>query len=433
MRILFLCNFFPPHHLGGYEELCAEVRSGLQSRGHRVAVLTSRHGVSEREGSDADVLRRLHLEVDLRPWRGTWSALIGRRRRLRQNLHTLRRAMGSVQPDVVVSWGMWNLQRGLLMDFEPLGAVPLVGYVADYWPLLPDAYSLHWTSPARHFWALPLKRIMGWSEALRRGGTPPLRMRHVACVSEAVRRRLLEAGVAGPDARVIRNGIDVRRFNGSAARRRRPGEPLALCCACRLAPEKGVDVAIRAVAVARQRGAAVALTIIGSGAPDYEAELRREVARQQIADRVSFRGRVPREQMPERLAEFDALVVPSRWPEPLPRILQEAMASGVAVVAASLGGIGEAVEHEENGLLFDPGDAEALAACLLRLHADPGLSDRLAAAARETVRERFDIRRTVTEVESFLRDVVDGESRVPAPPSGATDEAASADRGASQT
>ncbi|TMC57253.1 MAG: glycosyl transferase family 1, partial [Chloroflexi bacterium] len=44
MRLLFLSNFYPPHHFGGYEELCAEVAEGLRARGHTVAVLTSRHG-----------------------------------------------------------------------------------------------------------------------------------------------------------------------------------------------------------------------------------------------------------------------------------------------------------------------------------------------------------------------------------------------------
>ena len=41
MRLLFLSNFYPPHQLGGYEELCAEVAQGLRARGHTVAVLTS--------------------------------------------------------------------------------------------------------------------------------------------------------------------------------------------------------------------------------------------------------------------------------------------------------------------------------------------------------------------------------------------------------
>jgi glycosyltransferase involved in cell wall biosynthesis len=70
----------------------------------------------------------------------------------------------------------------------------------------------------------------------------------------------------------------------------------------------------------------------------------------------------------------------------------EAAASGKPVVASRLSGIPEAIEHAAQGLLFPPGDAEALAAALETLASDPGLCERLGAAARERMLREFDLR-----------------------------------------
>lgn len=65
MRILFLSNFYPPHDYGGYEQWCHEVATGLQERGHIVAVLTSRYRVAAVPDADEPQAMELHLETDL--------------------------------------------------------------------------------------------------------------------------------------------------------------------------------------------------------------------------------------------------------------------------------------------------------------------------------------------------------------------------------
>lgn len=64
MKILFLSNLYPPHHIGGYGMLCLEVVEGLAKRGHDVTVLTSNHGVDE-EITEGYVHRWLTLESDI--------------------------------------------------------------------------------------------------------------------------------------------------------------------------------------------------------------------------------------------------------------------------------------------------------------------------------------------------------------------------------
>ena len=67
------------------------------------------------------------------------------------------------------------------------------------------------------------------------------------------------------------------------------------------------------------------------------------------------------------LHDVDVLVVPSMWIENAPFIIREAFAAGVPVIASDLGGMAEMVRDGVDGLLFPPGDARSLAACLRRL------------------------------------------------------------------
>jgi glycosyltransferase involved in cell wall biosynthesis len=103
---------------------------------------------------------------------------------------------------------------------------------------------------------------------------------------------------------------------------------------------------------------------------DYIARMR-----QRACDdaRVTFHGAYTRDRAADVYAQLDALIVPSTWYENTPFVVLEAFAAGIPVIASDLGGLSEVVEHERNGLLFQAGDAQALAAAIRRLVAEPGL------------------------------------------------------------
>jgi glycogen(starch) synthase len=117
---------------------------------------------------------------------------------------------------------------------------------------------------------------------------------------------------------------------------------------------------------------------------------------------VQFRPPIPREKMPEVLADHDLLVLASEYDEPLARAMQEGMAMGLLVIGTATGGSGELLMHEKTGLVFEPGDAESLAAQLLRARSEPDLARGLSRAGQRVVAERFDIRRTVEAVEGYF-------------------------------
>ncbi len=143
------------------------------------------------------------------------------------------------------------------------------------------------------------------------------------------------------------------------------------------------------IAAARQlveKVPALAVVLVGSGRD--EARFRDEAAG---AGNVTLAGQV--DNVGDYLAAFDLFAFPSLR-EGLGSVLLDAMNAGLPVVAAEAGGIPDIVEHEVNGLLVPPGDADALACAILRLHDDAPLRSRLSAAARETA-ARFDAARMV--------------------------------------
>jgi glycosyltransferase involved in cell wall biosynthesis len=104
---------------------------------------------------------------------------------------------------------------------------------------------------------------------------------------------------------------------------------------------------------------------------------------------VEFRGSLGRAETLDVLARSLALVVPSRCYEVFPRVVVEAYAAGVPVIAARLGSLAEMVEHETTGLLFEPGSAEDLAHALERLAASPRLAATLGRNARRSYETYF--------------------------------------------
>jgi glycosyltransferase involved in cell wall biosynthesis len=167
----------------------------------------------------------------------------------------------------------------------------------------------------------------------------------------------------------------------------------------RLERMKGVHTLVGAM---RDVPAAVTLDIVGSGEPDYTAELQAMVSAGDLGTRVRLRGPVPRTQIPLLLRSCDALVFPSEWEEPFARSVLEAMAAGLPVIGTTTGGTGELLIDGVTGLTYAAGNAQDLAVQIRRLADDPQLRRQLAATGCETVHRFYTIGRMVDELEAEL-------------------------------
>jgi len=414
MRILFLSNFYPPSRPGGYTQWCHEVAESLATRGHTIGVLTSHYQREQAPANERDVYRVLHLESDLFYYRPL-DFFLSWKRHEQENLAALARVVEHFEPDVVFVWGMWALSKSLPALAERLLPSRVVYYLSDYWPADVDMHTAYWRRPSRSWPGRLPKRILGAIALSMLNGTgkPALQFERVICVSCAVRDILVEAGVPIQHARIIHGGTDASRFldgSGGNGHRHvgRERQGLKLVYAGQFVPHKGVHTAVDAMArlVHEQGMKQVSLVLLGAGHPAYEASLRDLVAKNGLQDYVTFHDAVTREEMPALLRQFDALVFPSIYEEPLARMTQEAMLAGLVVVGTTTGGTKEILRDGENGLTFAAEDAAGLTRQIRRLVFAPDLVQRLAEAGRRTVLEKFTLDRMVDEIEDYLDEIV---------------------------
>jgi glycogen synthase len=410
MRILFISNLYPPHDLGGWEQNCQEAVELLQARGHDCHVLTSRHGVDGQSPPEPGVTRALHLQADIHHYR-PHDFFLRRPFHERSNRRALRSALDAFRPDVLFIWGMWNLSREVAYWAEQWLPGRVAYAVAGYWLVEPDAHGAYWREPARRRWARWLMAPARWlalRTLARERAARPLKLDHVTCVSEYVRRKLGQAGALPYGARVIYNGIDPGPFLQAARERAAREDGLRLVYTGSLVPHKGVHTAIEALGLLRARGQAdgLQLTIVGGGHPEYVERLEARIAELGLEKHVSFIGSVPRAQIPGLLSRSQVFLFTSVWEEPIARSVMEAMAAGLVVIGTPVGGQVEILEDGVNALVFPPGDAAKLAECIVHVQNDQHLGVRLVRAGQRTILERFVLRRMVDEMEEWLNTIV---------------------------
>jgi glycosyltransferase involved in cell wall biosynthesis len=194
---------------------------------------------------------------------------------------------------------------------------------------------------------------------------------------EALRDVIHGLGVAADRIVTINNGVDVTAFATA--------EPFShprryLLGLGSLVRHKGFDLLIDAYA--RLRDPAVDLLIAGDGGES--AALEAQVERLGLRDRVRLLGPVTGDRKVSLYRSAELFVCPSRR-EPFANVILEALASGLPVVAADVGGNPELVTPEVNGLLCRPESPTAIAAAIQQLLDEPAVTRRLRAAAPQSI------------------------------------------------
>jgi len=173
-------------------------------------------------------------------------------------------------------------------------------------------------------------------------------------------------------------------------------DAFVVCCAGRLAPQKGFESAIGALATPALRARPVELIVAGEGAS--RGTLEALAAARGVAARVRLLGQ--RSDLPGVLQAADAFVLSSRY-EGMSNALMEAMALGLPCVTTPVEGVEELVVHGESGLVVSDSAPEPIAAALARLIDDPSLARRLGAAARERMAREFSVEANVRRFETL--------------------------------
>jgi len=222
------------------------------------------------------------------------------------------------------------------------------------------------------------------------------------CVSDFIRRRLLDRGFPAEKLVVNRYGIEVE----GAPPPRPPDLPPTILFVGRFVEKKGIATLLDAMALLRAQGNPLRLALVGDGPL---ASL--VAARADELGGIETPGWLANAAVKERMAGALALAVPSVTAkagdaEGLPNVILEAMAAGIPVVGSDSAGIAEAIAHEQTGLIVPPGDASALAEALARIAAEPALRQAMALAGRSRAVAEFSAPAQSRRLEQILLSVV---------------------------
>ena len=381
MRVLHLSHLASKAAPTGAERVLDVLACGLSDRGHRVAVVAPGPWglAASQPGND--------VEMKVIPVRCCWlvqaesqplwlQAARGARFLLPDpGARKLREFFADFDPDVVHVNCLPHLRGAAVAS---TCRRPVVWHVHE---ILPPGFRRRW-----------------FAGRLRRNAT------RIVAVSEAVAGWLRDEGL-GDLAEVVHNGVEAPgRMPDRDRARAAFGLPVDGCVVglfSQLVEHKGALDFVRAAHQAGPGNLQMRFLIAGHGPARYVERLRRAIADGRAADRIRLVP--PQPEIWPLLAAVDVAAITTLWPDPLPRVVMEAMAVGKPVAGYAGGGVPEMVVDGETGLLCAPGDVDGLAAAFGRLAEDDDLRRRMGEAGRVRAREFFSVERHVDRMEAVLQ------------------------------
>lgn len=250
---------------------------------------------------------------------------------------------------------------------------------------VPVVLHLHAAQLGQFYHSLPrpLQRLTRWVFSLPAS---------VVVLGTAARRFVVEELRVPPErVEILSNGVPEpshRRERACA------GSARNVLFVGNLSERKGVSDLLNALARPVLREGSLEVTLAGGGdVAGYEAKARQLG----IDNFVHFEGWLDQQRVAQLMARADVLVLPS-YDEGLPLVILEALAHGIAVVCTPVGEIPSVLKDGVNARFVTPGDVDGLAAALLEVLYEPGLTDTLARNGRAIYEEQFCLSRFFSSV-----------------------------------
>lgn len=403
LRLLLILTEFPPR-IGGMQTHAIYLSRHLVQRGYTVEVMTYRPANAEERTAVMEFDAKLPFPVHRCLSRlGFW-----------HNLDLVARFAAEYHPHLVyastVFYGLLGPYLGLPVVCRSVGNDVLRPWIAYPFRLGSRLCSTPWLERSLTNFFQRLERPE-WVEALFRQARRRLMEQSAQATSRILANsrftaNLLESiGVPEHRVDVVVGGVEVSRFFSreidKAAIRRGLGLPpdaYLIMTACRLEAKKGIDFLLQAFPQLCAMVPAAHLVIVGDGR--YASRCQRLCYDLGLSQRVTFVGKVPHDEVHPYYWASDLFMLASREAvhpatglrdvETMGRVLCEANAAGVPVVAACSGGIPSIITEGENGLLFQPEDTMDMLRQVRHIYEDPRLAAHLVAGGLSVARSRFD-------------------------------------------
>lgn len=231
----------------------------------------------------------------------------------------------------------------------------------------------------------PFSRVMGWGK------------RVIAISNSIVRHMADDFGVPEERIRLVPRSVDLEKFTFTSPETKRDKTAFNVGIIGRITPLKGHRYFLRAMAELAAYVPGLSVWVVGD-APDskrgYKAKLLALADELGLSCRARFLG--IRRDVADILAHLDLLVLATTAPEAFGRVIVEAQASGVPVVATRVGGVVDIIEDGRTGLLVPPADHHAIAAAALRIFREREAARQMAWNAYSKAREQYNLERMVS-------------------------------------
>ena len=386
-------TLFPPVIKGGAEVSTFNLGKALVERGHEVHVVTvvpDRESVSHEHGMVVHRIKPRFVDYPFdKPDRGAlrklgYHAVENYNPLMRSRLQPI---MEAVQPQIVHTNIMQLLTCGVWSAARDAGA-KVVHNLRDYWLLCARSGYFRGDDPCS-------RKCLDCALITRPRRSRTADVDGVVAVGQYVLDTHLKAGLF-PNVKVARAILSATApaVGKESAGRERSGVTIGYIG--RIKEAKGLRVLLQAMAKV-PTDVPVRLLVAGDGEAAYMDEMRA------LSDtRTTFLGWCKSDEL---YRAVDLVVVPSLYPEPLPRSILEAYRYGLSVIAARSGGIPEVVDSGRSGWLYEGRDADELARLIAALPGPEGLAT-LDNTARDAIVSRTDPEFVVDAYEAVYRDVL---------------------------
>ncbi|WP_245755988.1 glycosyltransferase family 4 protein [Halobacillus alkaliphilus] len=361
MKILYV-TFFQYPHTGGLSHYITSLKNGFTKMGHSVDVLAPNHMPSEQlEGWIPEA------EFEARKFMNGRYGLINEK--IVKNLSYLH----------VFEWFLKekNLQQYDIIHAQDLFALFILGHLNQTYqkPLLFTPHGF-FTKSRLKFNKIQKGSIEeAYFTEIEKVGIEA--STEIVMISDSFRPNLIDFGAKEERMTTVHTGID---FNPLPHKNH---ENIILTCVSRLSPRKGHGLLLKALSKIREHLTNVEVWIVGDG---VMKEKLMEQAKELKLNNVTFFGK--RHDIPYILSMSDIYVL-ATVNDNFPLSVMEAMFSRQAVISTTCGGIPEMVQHEETGILCEPGNVEQLAHAIKRFITNKEERYRFAKAAESYARQHL--------------------------------------------
>jgi len=378
MRVLLVCDDYPPAGFGGGIVMALSIFNGLKAMGYPVQVVCTspRNGAGRKQEGVYPVLTPKHV------WMGEEPAGITEGY-LTKDMATLNGILRSFRPTVIFFMHLWGLLTETIQWIDDL-PLPKVYRLGDEWPRL-------------HYFK-------------RRPNAAPLTANGVIANNLDLLQRSDIWFQSSGLRRCIRNGVDLRIFTYQTPRLiREPGDrPKRLLVSGRMVPHKGIHIAVEVLReLLRLDSPGWSLTLAG---PWPKTNYEKAVRRQAAGLPVRITGLLSQPELARALHDHDIFLFTSperdrtRTIEGCPSALLEAWACGIPVVARQTVGQKELLREGSNCLSTHSDDPSEYAGRVLALSQRTDLIRRLSSESVFMVKKRYDRRHMIANIAGFVRD-----------------------------